>query len=161
MRGIGLIFVLMIIGSIGCKDLGIVAPSEVGLAPTAASGKFVVDEYSVECHAKVNPRNDSVQAWFPVQLLYHFEGSAGSVSMVTFMFDEQLGVTLAIDGWPDSVGVLRSLTPSYWTTTQLAQKESVLVKCKLSGSYAIYVDGYPRATNSWSWSTERRVAVRH
>ncbi len=160
MRHIGLAMVLTSIGLYGCGDLGKNAPSEVGSPPVLASGKFVVDEYSVECEAKVNPRNDSLQAWFPVKLRYHFEGSPGSVSTVTLLFDNQLGV-LAIDGWPDSVGAIRSLTPSFWTTTQLAQKESVLVECRLGGCYANYVDGNPQATESWTWSDERRVAVRH
>jgi hypothetical protein len=161
MWGIALLFVLTCITLYGCKDFGTDALPDVGLPSTHASGRFVVDEYFVFCDAKVNPRNDSIQACFPVKLRYHFEGSPGSVSTISFSFDRKLGVTLSIDGWPDSVGIIRSYTPSYWTTTELAQQDSVLVECKISGCYATYVDGTPQATDSWAWSAEREVAVRH
>ena len=160
MRAIGVLFVLITFVLCGCNDLGTDAPPEAGSPPVQVSGKFVVDEYSVDCEAKLNPRNDSVQAWFPVKLRYHFEGGPGAVSTITFIFDKQQFVALSIDGWPDSAGVMRSYTPSYWTSTRLAQQDSVLVECKLDGYYAIYVDGNPQIIDSWAWSTERTIAVR-
>ena len=160
MRGIAMIFALAGIALGGCKDLGTDAPPEVSLPPAVTSGKFVVDEFSVLCEAKVNPQNDSVQARFPAVLRYHFEGSPGSVTRITFRFDKVLSVTLGISGWPDSADVIRSYTPSYWTTTQLAQRDSVLVECTVTGCYATFVDGSPQARTSWSWSTERTVEVR-
>ena len=161
MKGIGVLLVLMSVALYGCKDLGTNAPAEVASPPVQVTGKFVVDEYTVDCQAKVNPRNDSVQAWFPVKLRYHFEGSPGAVSTISFIFDKQLGVTLSIDGWPDSAGVMRTYTPSYWTSTRLAQQESVLVECKLEGYYAAHVGGAPEIIDTWAWRNERKVAVRH
>jgi hypothetical protein len=161
MRAIGVLFVLITFALYGCKDLGMDAPPDAGSPPAQVAGKFIVDEYSVECEAKVNPRNDSVQAWFPVKLRYHFEGGPGAVSTISFIFDKQIGVTLSIDGWPDSAGVMRSYTSSYWTSTRLAQQDSVLVECKLDGYYAVYVDGNPQIIDSWAWSTERKIGVRH
>ena len=143
MKGIGVLFVLISVALYGCKDLGTNADPEVGSPSAPVSGNFVVDEYTVDCQAKVNPRNDSVQAWFPVTLRYHFEGAPGFVSTISFIFDKQLRVTLSIDGWPDSAGVMRTYTPNYWTTTRLAQQDSVLVECKLDGYYAAYVNGNP------------------
>ena len=160
MRGIAVLVALASIAFSGCKDLGTEAPPDVRLPPAVTSGKFVVDEFSVLCEAKVNPQNDSVQARFPAVLRYHFEGSLGSETRITFRFDKGLSVTLGISGWPDSADVVRSYTPSYWTTSQLAQRDSVLVECTINGSYATFVDGNPQATNSWSWSTEKKVEVR-
>jgi hypothetical protein len=160
MRGIALLFVLTCITVYGCKDLGTEGSPIASAPPTPIAGRFVVDEYLVECEAKLNPRNDSIQACFPVKLRYHFEGSPGSVSTISFTFDRTVSVSLNIDGWPDSAGAMRSYTPSYWTTTALAQRESVLVECKLSGCYATYVGGNPQATESWAWCANRTVAVR-
>ncbi len=161
MRGIALLFVLTCITVYGCKDYGTDAPTIAGSSPAYIPGRFVVDEYSIACEAKVNPRNDSIQACFPVKLRYHFEGSLGSVHTITFAFNKQLWMALHIDGLPDSVGVIRSIASSYWTTTALAQQESVSVECKVSGCFAIYVDGNPQATDSWTWSADRRIEVRH
>jgi hypothetical protein len=152
--------IILVVLMCGCKDLGTVADSGVAGPSMTSSGKFVVDEFSVDCEAKINPRNDSLQAYFPVKLRYHFEGSPGSLSSIMFTFDKQFGVAIAIDGLPDSVGQIRSITPSYWTTNQLARQESVFVECKLSGCYATFVDGSPLATGSWGWTVERKVAVR-
>jgi hypothetical protein len=143
----------------GCQDLGTVADSGAGSPSVTPTGKFVVDELSIDCQAKVNPRNDSLHAYFPVKLRYHFEDCPGSLSTMVFTFDRQFGVAIAIDGLPDSVGQIRSITPNYWTTTRLAQQESVLVECKLSGCYATFVDGCPVARESWVWTVERRLAV--
>ena len=161
MKGIGMLLVLMSVALHGCKDLGANAGPDAGFPSAHVLGKFVVDEYIVDCQAKVHPRNDSVQAWFPVTLRYHFEGAPGCVSTMSFMFDKQVGVTLAIDGWPDSANVMRTYSSSYWTSTRMAQQESVLVECTLDGYFVAYVDGVPEIIETWAWKNERNVAVRH
>jgi hypothetical protein len=161
MKEIRVLFVLLSVALYGCKDLGTNAEPEANSPSASVSGKFVVDEYIVDCQAKVNPRNDSVQAWFPVTLRYHFEGAPGFVNTISFIFDKQVGVTLSIDGWPDSANVMRTYASNYWTSTRLAQQESVLVECKLDGYYAAHVGGAPEIIDTWAWREERKVAVRH
>ena len=144
---------------VGCDDLGLVSESSSSTEIPKA-GQLFVDEFSIACTAKVNPRNDSLQAYFPVTLRYHFEGSPGSVSLLVIEFGEHLGVYIHFDGpFPDSIEAPAGLKQGFWTNNELAQLDSVVVRCRMSGVYCGRIDGEPQAIGSFEWKDERKIAV--
>jgi hypothetical protein len=145
----------------GCKDLGpTVMPNTTNVPQTA--GKFFVDAFAVACSAKVNPRNDSLQAYFPFTLQYHFEGSPGSLNMMRIVFDRHLTFQTNSDGpFPDSIAGPCSVSWGFWTTSSLAQLDSVMVECQLEGAYCARVNGEQHYTGSFNWSAARKIPVYH
>ena len=144
---------------VGCDDLAPVSESNSSTEIPKA-GKLFVDEFSIACTAKVNPRNDSLQAYFPVNLRYHFEDGPGVVSLLVIEFGEHLGVHIYFDGpFPDSIGPPAGLKQGFWTNNQLAQVDSVVVRFRMSGVYCGRIDGEPQAIGSFEWKDERKIPV--
>jgi hypothetical protein len=144
---------------VGCKDMGPVSESN-GSSDIPKVGQLLIDVYSIACTAKVNPRNDSLQAYFPMTLGYHFEGGPGSVSLIAVEFGENLRVHTNIDGpFPDSIEAPVTITQGFWTNTQLAQLDSVVVRCRLRGEYCGRIDGEPRVIGTFEWKDERKIPV--
>jgi hypothetical protein len=143
----------------GCKDMGPVSESH-GTSEIPKAGQLFVDAYSIACTVKVNPRNDSVQAYFPMTLGYHFEGGPGWVSLLAVEFGEDLGVYINIDGpFPDSIEAPVTITQGFWTNTHLAHLDSVVVRCRLSGEYCGRIDGEPRVIGTFEWKDERKIPI--
>jgi hypothetical protein len=143
----------------GCNDLGPVSESS-GSNEIPKAGQLFVDGFSVACTAKVNPRNDSLQAYFPVTLQYHFEGSPGSVSLLAFEFGDEFGLYIYTDGpFPDSIEAPTTFTQGFWTNTKLAQLDSVVVRCRMSGEYCGRINDKQHVIGSFEWKDERKIPV--
>jgi len=138
-------FAILIVSMIGgCKDLGSTTASDDTTGSQAISPKFVVDMFAVECTVKVNPGTDSLCAYFPWSVKYHFEGRPGTVDRVGFVPVGFLATDLNIGpflGIPDSVGDACYLSHGFWTNSSLGQSDSVVVQFDLSGVYWDRVDG--------------------
>jgi len=145
-----------------CADLG--SSTEPGLPSESelVSGKFVVDLFAMECIVKVNPGNDSLWAYFPYTLKYHFEGSPGSITGIDFFSVGSLRTSLFLTPvYPDSISKLYVFSHGFWTNSSLAQQDSVVVHYALSGSYWKLAGGDLRTLGTFDWGTEQKIAVRH
>jgi len=153
--------ILLALLFVGCKDLGPVSDSNT-TSELPKTGQLLVDVFSIACTAKVNPQNDSLQAYFPLSLQYHFQGSPGSLNFLEVVFDNHLRVRMYFDGpFPDSIGGPETLSRGFWTTNNLAQMDSVVVQCRLSGVYCGRVDGNPEAIGTFEWIDQRKIRVVH
>lgn len=154
--------VLLVAMATGCRDFGSNPPSNGPAGDQTAAGKFVVDQFAVECTVKVNPSTSSLQACFPWRVKYHFEGQPGSVFNMGFTPVGFLSTyVFASPASPDSVGRVYSMSSEFRTNSSLAQMDSVVVRFGLGGVYWDRVDGKERTYGSFDWSVEKTLPVRH
>jgi hypothetical protein len=161
MRNAGFI-VLAVILLQSCADLGSSPEPGIPSEPELVSSKFVVDLFAVECTVKVNPGNDSLWAYFPCTVKYHFEGLPGTLDKVDFVPIGFMSTSVFYDYlYPDSVGRSYVLSQGFWTNSSLAQLDSVVIQCALSGGYWNPATGQPSSLGPFAWTAERKIPVRH
>jgi hypothetical protein len=154
--------ILLASAIVGCKDVGLVMTPDTTTAPQPGSGKFVVDVFAVECTVKVNPGNDSLWAYFPCTVKYHFEGLPGTLDRVDFVPIGFMSTHVFYDYvYPDSVGRSYVLSQGFWTNSSLAHLDSVVIQCALSGGYWNPATGEPSSLGPFAWTAERKIPVRH
>ncbi len=146
----------------GCGDLGSTASPIDPTDDLKISGTFVVESFAVQCTVKVNPGNDSLWAYFPWTMKYHFEGRPGSVNTVSFVPVGARATHLNMFRvYPDSVGKTYDMSIGFWANSSLAHVDSVVVQFSLGGAYWDRVDGKDRTFGTFDWAIERRVPVHH
>lgn len=150
-----IVTILFVIALQGCTDLG-TTPE-----PKTAVGKFVVDSFDVACTVKTNPNNDSLWAYFPYTLIYHFEGLPGTINHFTIWAVNREGMGMFIDyAYPDSVNKRYTWSFGFWARSALVNVDSVDVNCSLSGPFWNYPGEFQGFAGSFEWNTTKRVPVR-
>jgi len=146
------ILLAIIIG--GCSDIG-TSPEEEAL-----TGSFVMDSYSVACTVKVNPINDSLWAYLPFTLRYHFEGWPGTINYFTIWAENYEGTGLHLDyAYPDSVGKIYIWSSGFWVRNALIDVDTLTVQCYLNGPFWNSKGEEPRFLGGFEWTNRQRIPV--
>ena len=134
-------------------------PEEDNFIIKTEEGRFIVDSLAASAVVKVNPEKDSLGTFFSYYLTYHFKNVPGTLFTSTFCVGNECLKINVTPAFPTPVNVQRTWSDGWWVRNNLAGVDSLMMVCRLQGTFWIYTDVGPRTLGTFEWVQNEMIPV--